>query len=336
MKMHCKLNVFAKIGIAILVLLVLMLLTAVIEYLLPDVMDYTVNSDQQTCTITGARNPDDIVLRIPKKIGKYTVTQIAPNAFSNGKMDFVVIPETVSKIGEKAFYECSELIWVIGLEKCTSLTTIEEQTFTYCESIRKITLPESIKTIGKCSFLGCYNLQEINIPSKVTSIEYGAFTTCIKIEQINIPASVKHIDPRAFEACYSLESLTVDEANLLWCSVDNVIYSKNMKKIHTYSAGKKESEFTIPEGVTTISSYAFANNIYLRTINIPSSVINIEDGIIYGANEKISKINGLNYDGTVEKWLAFLKAENWDNGSAYYTIYCTDGQITKYGTITYK
>lgn len=71
---------------------------------------YTVNSDNQTCTITGVEKAVGKELILPEKVSGYTVTAIGKNAFAgDSAITTVYIPNTVTSIGEKAFSGCAGL-----------------------------------------------------------------------------------------------------------------------------------------------------------------------------------------------------------------------------------
>jgi hypothetical protein len=86
----------------------------------------------------------------------------------------------------------------------------------------------------------------------------------------------------------------------------------------------------IPDGVTTIGYAAFQES-WIESINIPSSVTHIGTQAFY----LCGSLKCINYDGAIEEWNAVAKANDWDGQSSNYTIYCTDGEIAKDGTVTY-
>lgn len=86
------------------------------------------------------------------------------------------IPNTVTYIGEWAFYNC------IGLTTITipnSVTTIGELAFGNCYGISSIMIPNSVTSIGELVFSNCISLTSITIPNSITSIGRGAFWGCI-------------------------------------------------------------------------------------------------------------------------------------------------------------
>ena len=64
------------------------------------------------------------------------------------------------------------------------MTSIEEEAFYGCESIKSITTPSKVKSIGEKAFFGCSNLVSVTIPNSVTSIGEGAFDWCTNLEKV--------------------------------------------------------------------------------------------------------------------------------------------------------
>ncbi|MBQ7340502.1 MAG: leucine-rich repeat protein [Clostridia bacterium] len=84
----------------------------------------------------------------------------------------VVLPDSVTSIGEKAFYGCSSLT---SIEIPNSVTSIGSYAFANCSSITNIIIPDSVTSIGEKAFSGCSSLETIEIPNSVTSIGDSAF-----------------------------------------------------------------------------------------------------------------------------------------------------------------
>ena len=101
----------------------------------------------------------------------------AHHLYLNGQeIKDLVIPNSVTSIGEYAFYGCSGLT--------------------------SVTIPNSVTRIGVEAFSGCSGLTSVTIPNSVTRIGYRAFQYCSGLTSITIPNSVTSISDYAFRYCY--------------------------------------------------------------------------------------------------------------------------------------
>ena len=139
----------------------------------------------------------------------------------------LIMPDSVTKIGNYAFQYCDNLadiaignkVTTIGVGAfyvCTNLTTITipnsvtsigNGAFYDCISLSSITIPNSVKTIGEMAFYKCTNLMSITLPNGVTSINEAVFYDCTSLADIIIPASVTSIGEEAFYNCTSLANV---------------------------------------------------------------------------------------------------------------------------------
>ena len=136
--------------------------------------------------ITGYKGTDTDVV-IPQTIGKDTVTVLGYECFCpvasrlpdgqfevRKKIESVVIPDTVTKISERAFFAC--------------------------ESLKRVVLPKSLKCIENDAFCGCL-LESVEIPGGTETIMELAFSRCSELQRIHIPASVQEISYPAIYRC---------------------------------------------------------------------------------------------------------------------------------------
>ena len=180
----------------------------------------------------------------------------------NTEITDLVIPNSVTSIGERAFYNCSGLT--------------------------SVTIPNSVTSIGSEAFEGCSGLASITIPNSVTSIGEHAFDRCSGLTSITIPNSVTSIGEYAFERCSGLTSITVAQGNTKYDSRDNcnaIIESASNKLI----AGCKTT--IIPNSVTSIGDYAFYNCSGLTSVTIPNSVTSIGYSAFRGCSGLTSVIS---------------------------------------------
>ena len=131
-------------------------------------------------------------------------------------------------------------------------------------------------------------VNRVVIPDYVTSIGHGAFSVCDNLTSVTIPASVTSISESAFSRCKNLESITVDESNNNYKSIDGVLYTKDGTTLLQYSFGKTDESFTVPDGVTSITGYAFYDCRSLTSITIPDSVTYIERSAFFDCSNLVS------------------------------------------------
>ncbi|MDR2584680.1 MAG: leucine-rich repeat domain-containing protein [Prevotellaceae bacterium] len=223
-----------------------------------------------------------------------SVTKIGDNAFYLADLCSVFIPDSVTTIGRCAF-SSSDLTSITIPD---SVTEIGNGAFTDCEELMSIIISNSVRKIGRDTFYGCSGLISITIPNLVTEIGPSAFLNCyrltsitipdsvIKIDRfafkgcnlssISIPASVTEIESFAFDECINLTTITVHPNNQVYTSIDGVLFDKAKRVLVQYPIGRKEECYVIPDSVTIIGAGTFSNCYRLTSVTIPDSVIEIE------------------------------------------------------------
>jgi hypothetical protein len=195
------------------------------------------------------------------------------------------IPSDVTSIGDNAFSGCDSLKWITIPE---SVTSIGNDAFSFCSSLTKITIPNSVISIGDDAFSYCSSLTKITIPNSVISIGELTFFACRKLTRINIPDSVMSIGDFAFSECSSLANITVSFSNESYTSVDGILYNKNKTWLVYYPAGKIQTSFAIPSEVTSIGNGSFSYCHALTRITIPESMTSIGEYAFYCCSELTS------------------------------------------------
>ena len=126
--------------------------------------------------------------------------------------------------------------------------------FNECEVLTSIVISEGVETIGKNALAECPNLVSVVIPSTVDEVVESSLAYCPK-----------------------LTTITVDSSNEDYCSVDNVLFTKDMTALVQYSCGASATGYQIPSTVTTIWEEAFAESPNLVSVTIPDSVTTIRN-----------------------------------------------------------
>lgn len=159
---------------------------------------------------------------------------------------------------------------------------IANKAFCFCESLVNINIPKGITSIGNGAFSDCKSLTNINIPNTVKSIGDDAFVLCNSLISITIPSSVIAIGINPFCGCHA----DLKNESKAFIYEDHVLFNKDKTTIISYRA--KEANYAIPDSVTSIGKYAFANCNFLTSINIPDSVNDIGYAAFGGCNSLIS------------------------------------------------
>ena len=207
----------------------------------------------------------------------------------------------VIAIGDKGFYNCSELthIWIHeGIEY------IGELAFYGCTSLRVLDIPHSIIRIADDAFTNCPNVA-ISIPfDKVdllpsSSGESTNVSVSIKepsqevkddLERIFIPWPVQSIGERTFSNCSSVKIIEVDTKNVVFDSRGNcnaIIRTAD----NTLLYGCQNT--LISETVTAIGQYAFEGHSKLQNICIPAGVVRIGESAFSGCAALMSVTSGI-------------------------------------------
>ncbi len=192
----------------------------------------------------------------------------------------------------------------------------------YKALIKQVIIKSDVTSIGDRAFSSCSKLTSITFGenSKLTSIGSSAFNGCKKLTSVKIGNNVSTIGEQAFNRCGALESITVENGNVVYKSDGNTIIEK---ATNTLVLGCKNS--IIPNYIKSIGHYAFYDCEGLTSIAVPKSV----EIIGASAFSECAQLTSISFNGTKAEWNAISKVSGWDLRMGDYTVYCTDGQITK-------
>ena len=228
------------------------------------------------------------------------ITNIKNYSFSNClSLQEIVIPNTVTFIGDFSFINCPNLITIdmtnntslisIGSytfnncikltnlyfpENCPSFTTIPDYLCSYNSSLTNVTLGNYILNIGKYAF-NCCNLSNLNIPSSVTEIYSFAFYGNKNLYSLtfNDSSSIETIGAFAFSNC-NLSSIQYYISSTLYQGFPlslNIIGDNNTNHLF-FNGYSFLNNFNLD-----ISTFVFNNTItinYFSFYNCLNSIIN--------------------------------------------------------------
>ena len=180
---------------------------------------------------------------------------------------YYIIKDRTKIICDGAFYYCSALAEVVIPN---SVTSIGNCAFANCNALSNIAIPDSVTSIGNYAFSSCCSLSDIIIPDSVENVGNGAFQYCSLLECISIPESVICLNGNPF--CNWNGKLECLSSSFIY--EDDVLF--NMKKSEIISFRKQKIEsYIIPDSVTSIGDSAFSGCHSLSNIVIPDSVTSI-------------------------------------------------------------
>lgn len=142
------------------------------------------------------------------------------------------------------------------------------------EGCETVVLPSTLKIVGKEAFNHCGKLREVIIPEGVEELGPWAFNHCGALEKIHLPASLVKLDKKnqPFNNCFGLKEITIDEANPVYCAVNNCLIEKATGIV---ISGCQNSVIPDDGSITAINEGAFCRQYHLKSINIPQGVKSI-------------------------------------------------------------
>ena len=231
-------------------------------------------------------NPGDIPT---EKLNMITITEGHPNYDSRDNCNAIIetksntmiiacsnttIPSSVSGIGNKAFWGCSQLY---SITIPNNITSIANNAFYKCSNLTEVILnsnPFVSKNYGTDnSFVTIFGPQVNNyiLGNEIKRIGSYAFNKCNNLLSVSLPKGLESIGSYAFSGCNNLSTITLP--NSLSC----IGFS-------AFCDCKGLTTITIPNSVTAIGGYAFLRCSNLTTLSVPNSVISIEEYAFSGCS----------------------------------------------------
>lgn len=156
----------------------------------------------------------------------------------------------------------------------------DESTLKSYSSLEEVYLPSTCRNIYPRTFMRCYNLKNVHMQEGLESIGGEAFLHCISLESLHLPASLRNFG-ESQGWLRSCKDVTIPEENPYYTVKDGVIFDKEMSALVCYPAGLEHETYRVPDGVKTVSWYAFEGATGLKSLTVPASVDSLGRDFLY-------------------------------------------------------
>ncbi len=226
-----------------------------------------------------------------------SVAVIADGAFKNAEnLTSIEIGKGVEVIDEDIYYlENLETIIVddnnehYSSDSSGVLFNKTKTTLIRCPDDNESTeyvIPDGVTTIGNAAFMNCY-IDDVVIPDSVTTVEDYAFWLS-GINNIEIGSGVINVGEKAWTG-FAFKNVIIDENNgYFFVDEDGNIFSKDKTVLYRYNPLNENTIYTVPDSVTTIEAYAFAQNEFLTNVTLTDNVTSIGSMAFYECTNLVS------------------------------------------------
>ena len=230
-----------------------------------DSLSWSFDSSSGTLTVSGSGPMKDYSSDDPSPAQEYgdAVTKI-------------VVEDGITTVGAYAF--CN-LYWCESAQLPDSVEYIGDWAFANDYELNDVPFTANLKEIADHAFADIMGHKPLVIPEGIEIIGKSAFLSNVFYDTISIPASAYYIEETAFANSLTVHEFIVDENNPNYTAVDGVLFSKDLSVLMDYPIYKTETHYDIPDTVTRIGDWAFAQNFFLKTITIPASVTEVGENL---------------------------------------------------------
>lgn len=240
--------------------------------------DFDCTAENGEVTITDYTGTREHVL-IPSEIGGFPVTALADKAFYEKHVTTVVVPDSVTEIGDLCFSGDNYLV--------------------------SLTLPDGLAELSYGALESCYSLMDFDLPKGLKTIGAGALQSIFYLTHLTIPAGVTDIEQMNFLMMHGLEEVSVAEGSTSFTyDAENglLMTADKARLLHCFFHLAPQKEIILPEGMKTIDPFAFHYDVTVEKIVLPEGAETI--GLLaFGICPKLTEIvipQSVTAIGTVE------------------------------------
>ncbi|GMH76564.1 hypothetical protein TrST_g10082 [Triparma strigata] len=199
----------------------------------------------------------------------------------------VDIPEGITSIGDRSFFQCYYLKYI---KFPKSLTSIGRSSFRSCFSLEQVDLLHTnVEELGDDAFTSCTNLREMKFPDSLVKFGYGVFSECKKLDLSSLTFNpVFTVDGNDI----SRDKAWSEERKERMKQVTKVVFLLNITKVGEWACSWASIlvAVDIPEGITIIDFGSFAGCSSLKDIKFPKSLTSI-GGASFGKCFSLEKVD---------------------------------------------
>lgn len=227
--------------------------------------DFAYTAENGEVTITDYTGTREHVL-IPSEIGGFPVTALADKAFYEKHVTTVVVPDSVTEIGDLCFSGDNYLV--------------------------SLTLPDGLAELSYGALESCYSLMDFELPKGLKTIGAGALQSIFYLTHLTIPAGVTDIEQMNFLMMHGLEEVSVAEGSTSFTyDAENglLMTADKARLLHCFFHLAPQKEIILPEGMKTIDPFAFHYDVTVEKIVLPEGTETI--GLLaFGICPKLTEI----------------------------------------------
>ena len=230
------------------------------------------------------------------------ITHVGNNGFRGcSALTNVKLPSTVVDIGNYAFANCSGLKGIsfpVGLKQLgngsfsnsglltinfnKNVTEVPDNCFSYCKSLTKLTIPNTINKLGKSAFANCTSIKELTISDQVRKLDGYAFCGCTGLTKITMPVDIEYANYYGgyptFAACNNVQEIRYTIGQTKKMTDFNTGGGDNRYDYSLpYIARESLKTVTFDEGITHVGNNGFRGCSALTNVKLPSTVVDIGD-----------------------------------------------------------
>lgn len=264
------------------------------------------------------------------------VTEIGENAIYAYRVSSIELPEGVTKLGKNWMYSKAK-----SVNFPSTLTTLEENAFSYSDNITSIKLPETVTNVGKGAFAEMGRLGSLSLPENMVEIPERLAAASERLAKISIPAATETIGKQAFAGCTKLATVSfakkdaqikvIGDGAFAGSGLSKIALPESLTTIgkEAFQGCEKLSNVSMYDNITSIEPYAFSGCVKLTKISLSESLTTIKEGTFMGCKklasvtipESVTAIEDFAFEGCASKLTLTVTegsfAHQWAEANGY-------------------